>query len=153
MFMFYTLHITILCWYNARTLLASFWHPLNFVLVCSRPPDRQWISLQPDRPRNPACKLFSCLPRCYLNKWIQFVFERKEIHAVTLQSGIIYTFKICCWISEVFKLIHCLLSLSWALTKTNCARIMSSWYICNMYLLIWVWLLLHCFFCKCNTVT
>ena len=27
------------------------------VAVCPRPPDRQWISLQPERSRNPACEL------------------------------------------------------------------------------------------------
>jgi len=35
----------------------SFLMVFDDVAVCPRPPERQWISLQPDRSRNPARKL------------------------------------------------------------------------------------------------
>lgn len=34
--------------------MHSFLMVFNNVAVCPRPPERQWISLQPDRSRNPA---------------------------------------------------------------------------------------------------
>ena len=40
-----------------RFLKYSFLMVFHNVAVCPRPPERQWISLQPDRSRNPAREL------------------------------------------------------------------------------------------------
>ena len=36
--------------------------------VCPRPPERQWISLQPDRTRNPACEFTRLYQKCGLSR-------------------------------------------------------------------------------------